>query len=88
VTDDIETAVVGYFKAIGDLPVQGLQETLDFAYVPGFLDSFATIEFVIWLEETFHVRLSQEQLQSEQFRTIGGVIELVRQLKASRGPLD
>jgi acyl carrier protein len=81
VSDSVESTVIAYFKEKGELPVQKTDEILAFTYVPGFLDSFGTIEFVIWLEETFKVHFSQEQLQSEAFRTIGGVVGIVGELQ-------
>lgn len=43
----------------------------------GWLDSFDLVEFLIYLEHEFNIELSSEDLQTESFRTLGGVVETI-----------
>jgi len=43
----------------------------------GWIDSFELIEFIIFLEDTFNINLNPEELQSEKFRQIGGLKEII-----------
>ena len=43
----------------------------------GFLDSFGLMQFIVAIEEEFNVELTPEDTQSEQFRTLGGIAEII-----------
>lgn len=54
-------------------------EDLDnFNYVDsGFVDSLSIVQFIVELEETFQIEISDEEMVDPRFHTIGGVIEIV-----------
>ena len=43
----------------------------------GLIDSFALINFILELEEAFDIELSPEDTQSDEFRYLGGLINLI-----------
>jgi acyl carrier protein len=43
----------------------------------GHIDSFGLNEFVMEIEDRFNVTLSPEDTQSEEFRSVGGLVELI-----------
>ena len=61
-------------------PVQGNsdQEICNYRYLDaGHVDSLNIMQFILEIEESFGISLSAEDTQSDEFRTIGGVITLV-----------
>jgi acyl carrier protein len=46
----------------------------------GWLDSFDLIDFITYLESEFEVEIPPEELQKDEFRTIGGVIGVISNL--------
>lgn len=72
----IRSFVISYLKKKSDLPEDEQIDTLNYLD-EGYIDSLGVMRFAFELEETFAVELSPEDLTSEEFRTIGGVIKLV-----------
>ena len=52
-------------------------EFLDFRYLDEHLDSFEIIQFIMALEHEFTIHLSPEDTESEQIRTIKGLVEII-----------
>ena len=44
----------------------------------GHIDSFQLNEFIMEIEDRYNIALSPEDIQSENFRSIGGLIEIVK----------
>ena len=79
---DIQKEIIKHFsqKDLPSFPSQ--RELLKYDYIKsGLLDSVQVIDLIGFLEDTFTIRLTDDDLQSERFRTIGGVIEIVKKLK-------
>lgn len=48
----------------------------------GYVDSIAIIKFVLDIENEFQIEITPEEMESDEFRTIGGLITLIeRSLK-------
>jgi D-alanine--poly(phosphoribitol) ligase subunit 2 len=47
----------------------------------GWLDSFDLIDFITYLESEFEVEIPPEELQKDEFRTIGGVVNVIYNIK-------
>jgi D-alanine--poly(phosphoribitol) ligase subunit 2 len=47
----------------------------------GWLDSFDLIDFITYLESEFEVEIPPEELQKDEFRTIGGVVDVIYNIK-------
>ena len=43
----------------------------------GWLDSFDLFDFLTYLEQEFNIEFQPEELQKDEFRTIGGVINFI-----------
>ena len=53
-------------------------ELLEYRYLDNHLDSFGIIQFIMTVEEEFDITLEAEDTESEEFRTVGGVIEIIK----------
>lgn len=62
----------------GLVPGDSEQEKLNYRYLDaGHVDSFSLIQFILELEDKFDISLSPEDTQSDKFRSIGGLIQIV-----------
>ena len=57
------------------------EELLNYRYLDNHLDSFGIMQFIIAVEEEFGITLDPQDTESEEFRTIGGVIEIIKRKK-------
>lgn len=72
-----ENKILEFFKSKGTIP-QSESEQLNYNYLDtGLLDSMQLVEMIVLLEDQFKIQFSMEDLQSEEFRTIGGLINIV-----------
>lgn len=76
--DSVLNVVVRYFSDIGfsapeSMPVEGCRY-LELQWV----DSFGVLDFVAHVEATFSVHISDDELASDEFATLGGVASIVR----------
>lgn len=56
-------------------------EFLKYRYLDNHLDSFEIIQFIMAIEEEFGITLLPEDTESEEFRTIEGVIKIIESKK-------
>ncbi|SFO98311.1 acyl carrier protein [Hydrogenimonas thermophila] len=54
---------------------------LKYRYLDNHLDSFAIIQFIMAIEDEFGISLLPEDTESEEFRTIEGVIKIIETKK-------
>jgi acyl carrier protein len=54
------------------------EELLNYRYLDNHLDSFGIVQFIMAVEEEYGIALTPEDTESEEFRTIGGVIEIIK----------
>jgi D-alanine--poly(phosphoribitol) ligase subunit 2 len=81
---EVKQAVLAFFEERAPLPGANETEQLAVGYLDaGLLGSMAVVELVVTLEDRFGVRLEPEDMQSVDFRTVGGVIEVVSRLRVS-----
>lgn len=74
---EVETFVIDHLKRRG-----GQNMSRAFNYVDsGLIDSLGVMRFVSEIEETFDIELRDEDILSDEFRTLGGVIEIVEQAR-------
>ena len=79
---EIQSKVLGYFAEHADFQKMTEAQRLSFFYLDsGMIDSLGIIEFVTYLEETFDVQLTAEDMQTAEFRTLGGIVELIKAVK-------
>ena len=53
------------------------EEFLKYRYLDNHLDSFGIIQFIMTIEEEFNIRLNPEDTESEEFRKIEGLINII-----------
>lgn len=75
--EEIKDFVVNYIEKKGKLP-QGVNLD-EFNYIDsGYIDSMGIIKFVIALEEKFDVEISEDDMMLNEFRTIGGLVKIIK----------
>lgn len=80
--EEIEAVVFGFFEKLGGVPGRTRDEQLSCAFLEsGLLQSIDIVELVVELESRFGIFLSPEELQSEEFRTVGGLLSKVERLR-------
>ena len=75
---EIFNFVISLLERHGPLPVESDNERMAYRYLEvAHIDSFGLNEFVMEIEDQFNVALSPEDTQSEEFRSVGGLVELI-----------
>lgn len=85
--DQIPATVCAWFESRGAVPGATQAEKLGVDYfAAGLLDSLQVVELVAHLEQTFGVRFEDRHFQQRRFSTIGGLAEIVAELKTTPAP--
>ena len=80
---DVKQAVLAYLENIGKIPGDNEEQKLAFDYLGGgLIDSFGIIEMVTILEGELGIEFTPYDMRSEQFRTVGGLIDIAESLTA------
>jgi len=75
---DIEKEILEFFKSKGGFPEKSENDIANYNYLErGLIDSMELVEMIVLFEDKFKIKFSTENLQSYEFRTIGGLIKLV-----------
>ena len=53
------------------------EEFLKYRYLDNHLDSFGIIQFIMAIENEFNITLEAKDTESEEFRTIEGLINII-----------
>lgn len=73
----IKKRVIEFFNSCGELPKTDI-EIIKFSYLDsGFIDSMKLVEMIVMFEDEFEIKFTHEELQSNEFRTIGGLINII-----------
>jgi len=76
--------VFKFFDEKGGIPGNELKEKLDCHYLDiKIIDSMGIIEMVSHFEEIFKIQFRSEDLQCEEFQTVGGLIQVIEKLRTS-----
>ena len=77
----VKSFVLTYLNSLKTLPGEKEEDWLACEYLEeGTVDSMGIVEMVAELESTFNIRFSLEDMQSDEFRTVGGLIGLIESL--------
>ena len=83
---DTRQVVLDFFHRKGELPGRTTDEKLGCHYLDDrIIDSMGIVELIGELESVFLIRFSAEDLQSEQFQTVRGLIEVIDRLRSPNG---
>ena len=84
VQSEVKNFVVNYFKEKGLPDIDAESELLGYNYLEkGIIDSFGIVEMIVSMEGQFGVTFPPEEMQKEEFGTVGGLINLVDRLIGS-----
>ena len=79
---DIQKEVIAFFDSKGNLSEKSESEIINANYLEmGLIDSMELVEMIVLFEDKFKIKFSTEELQSDEFRTIGGLIKTVTRLQ-------
>jgi acyl carrier protein len=80
----IKQSVLAYFAQKKPLPARE-EEQLGIRYLnEGLIDSMGIIDLITYFEDQSQIRFEADDLQSEEFQTIGGFIQIVQRLSAEK----
>ncbi len=69
--------ILEFFKQKG-IEIEKASNVENIRYLDqGLLDSFDLIDFITYLEQEFNVELTPEDLQTDDFRSIGGIVDVI-----------
>jgi len=73
---DIKKFLWDYLNDVKELNMNE-EEFLNYRYLDNHLDSFGIMQFIMSIEEEFGITLLPEDTESEEIRTIGGLIKII-----------
>jgi len=76
----IENFLWNYLNNVKSLEISK-EEFLNYRYLDNHLDSFGIIQFIMAIENEFEITLLPEDTESEEFRTIQGLIKIIKSKK-------
>ena len=77
--ENIFNFIISLLEKHGPVPGKDDKEKLAYRFLEtGHIDSFTLNEFIMEIEDQFNIALCPEDMQSEEFRSIGGLIEIIK----------
>ncbi|MDP3744226.1 MAG: phosphopantetheine-binding protein [Methylotenera sp.] len=73
--NDIRLFVLGLLEKKSRLP-KGFDDAGDFIKA-GIIDSMGIIKFILELESRFDIEITEADIESEEFRSVQGVVEMI-----------
>ena len=59
---------------------KNMEELMKVSYLDeGYIDSFGMIQMILGLEEEFNIKFSEEELLSQEIKTVKGLVNLVKE---------
>ncbi|MBV6498085.1 MAG: hypothetical protein CJBNEKGG_00299 [Prosthecobacter sp.] len=81
---NVTQTVLEFFDSRGGLPGSTEQEKLACAYLDAkVIDSMGIIDMISHFEDSFGIRFEADDMQSEQFQTVGGLVQVIEKLRAA-----
>jgi acyl carrier protein len=81
---NVTQTVLDFFDSRGGLPGSTQDEKLACAYLDAkIIDSMGIIDMVSHFEDSFGIRFEADDLQSEEFQTVRGLISVIEKLRAT-----
>ena len=66
------------------LPFRTKKKILNFRYLDvGFIDSIQIMSLIISIEKTFKIKISARDTESNDFRTVKGLIKIIKKMEKS-----
>jgi acyl carrier protein len=71
--------IISLLEKHSSVPGQDAKEKRAYRFLEtGHIDSFKLNEFIMEIEDQFDIVLSPDDTQSDEFRSIGGLIEIIK----------
>lgn len=81
---NVTQTVLEFFDSRGGLPGSTEQEKLACSYLDAkVIDSMGIIDMISHFEDSFGIRFEADDMQSEQFQTVGGLVQVIEKLRAA-----
>lgn len=81
---NIKSEVLKFFEQKSNLPGNSEKEKLNYYYLDeGLIDSMEMVEMIVHFENLFQVFFTPQDIQSDNFRTPGGLISIIENFKKS-----
>lgn len=78
---DVKKKVIEFFRAKDKTLSQDEGDILKVEYMDArIIDSMGIVQMIVEFEKTFGIRFSAGNMQSGEFRTIGGLVSVIEQL--------
>lgn len=82
---NVEKIVLKFFKSKGSFPGHSNSKYLDCNYIEaGLIDSMQLVEMIVFFENEFKIKFTNKDLQSIEFRIIGGLINIINRHLATK----
>lgn len=79
---NVSRTVLAYFESRGGLPGATEQEKLACHYLDRkVIDSMGILDMIAHLEATFGIEFDADDLQSEQFQTVEGLVRIIERIR-------
>ena len=76
---DTEKIVLDYVNSKSKISGKSKNEQLNYDYLSsGSIDSMQMVEMIEFLESKFKIRFSSEDFKLNKFRSVGGLIEIIK----------
>ena len=78
-TKKIFSFIISLLEKHGPIPAETDDERMAYKFLEvAHIDSFGLNEFIMEIEDQFNIILSPEDNQSEEFRSVGGLVQLIK----------
>jgi D-alanine--poly(phosphoribitol) ligase subunit 2 len=78
-TKKIFSFIISLLEKHGPIPAETDDERMAYRYLEvAHIDSFGLNDFIMEIEDQFNIALSPEDNQSEDFRSVGGLVQLIK----------
>ena len=83
-TDSVRQFVLRLIEKKAKLPKDVDVDSFDYID-SGYIDSLGIIRFILEIESKYDIEISDSDMQSSEFRTVGGLVSLINRKIASKG---
>lgn len=74
----IEKKIINFIERKKKIPAKFKNDILNFNFLDsGQIDSLEIIDFIIFINKNFKIKLSNGDIASKKFRIVGGLIEII-----------
>lgn len=76
--DKVYEFVKSYLESIAPIKCDGKDAIMNYNFLAnGHIDSFGIMNFIMALEDEFGVALEPKDTESDEFRTVGGLVGII-----------